>query len=140
MKNLLLCFLLLPCMSMGQNTQKGGMVFSKISWQKDTLGKYGYRQRIIHETDTIETLYEKTPEEVEQLLGAPDYYCKDEKRLSYIYQYEFVLPEENIEKWSTYVYKPKQECDKYLDTGSNILIDFDPTTNKVFSIGYVIKN
>ncbi|MDJ1493591.1 hypothetical protein QNI19_11665 [Cytophagaceae bacterium DM2B3-1] len=114
-------------------------MFSPKLWKQDTLGKYGYKYHIVAYTQIIYDLYGKTIEEVERYLGLPDYFCMKEpceECMAYVYHYEFYsrnLP-------PGYVYIPKQDCKKYIDTGSTFVVVFSTETYIVTSVQRLIKN
>ncbi|MDJ1493592.1 hypothetical protein QNI19_11670 [Cytophagaceae bacterium DM2B3-1] len=128
----------------GQSSEKDTIQFSPILWRADILGANHYRAKIVSHTTVIEDLSYKTVEEVEALLGEPDYDCiLPENRFGldlfvYIYQYEFIgkLP-------VGYIYKYRKSCNdsqKNPYLGSSLQFEFDKNTKKVTHIFQILED
>ncbi|MDJ1484941.1 hypothetical protein QNI16_30860 [Cytophagaceae bacterium YF14B1] len=119
-----------------QVVHSDSLVFSTRLWKEDTLGKYGYRIKAIQKGKILNKIKDGTIEEVEILLGDPDFCCVDNQEpayIAYVYCYDFF----RFVNKSNYKYQPRRDCDAPLDVelGSRVVILFDKRTKKVFEIG-----
>lgn len=114
-------------------TQTEDISFSKELWVSDTLGSKGYRSKILEKDNFIENLIGKTQNEIDKLLGVPDFICDSQEETIYQYNFEYKRFSNHIE----YDYKPKSDCNKNVGLGSFLSIIFD-TSGKVSVLPLVV--